>query len=179
MTGNAAGRHIRHHVVTIKGGELHLRGSLTEGTCVISAERRDMQIDMGRYRTDDFTGVGSLSAVRIPFDIHLTACNQPLAGNISVSFYGATAPRSPDLFLVTSDDGNAAGLSDSTHDSGLGLQLSDSAGDPIIPNHTAGMSLLPLAGNTIMHFTARYQATARHPRPGELRSEVWFRLVYP
>lgn len=169
----------RNHVVTIKGGEVHLRGELAEGSCVVAAESQDMQIDMGQYRNDSFHGVGSLSPVRIPFNIHLTDCNPSLAGEVGIGFYGMTDPKETDVFLVSNGDVVPTGVSGGRGYSGLGLVLSDEAGQQIIPDQISGTQFPVNGREVMMKYTARYRATSRETWPGALRSEVWFRLVYP
>lgn len=168
----------RNHVVTVRGGEVHLRGSLAEGSCVVSAESRDMQVNMGQYRNDIFHGVGSLSPVRVPFVIHLTDCNPSLVSDVGISFYGMTDPKEADVFLVTSGDGRTVGVSGGERYSGLGLMLSDETGRQVIPDQGTGITVPVNAREVIMHYVARYRATSREVWPGSLHSEVWFRLVY-
>lgn len=168
-----------NHVVTIKGGELHLRGTLAEGACEVSPESQDMYIDMGKYRSDMFRGAGSLSAVQIPFEIHLTGCNPALTGAVDVSFYGITDPMAPDVFRVSSGDESSANVSGSDGHSGLGLLITDEMGHQVVPDEAADVPVPVTASDVVMHFTARYRATLREPSPGALRSEVTFRLFYP
>lgn len=175
----ASGAEARNHVVTIRGGEVHLKGALAEGSCVVSAESRDMQVDMGQYRNDSFKGVGSLSPVQVPFAIHLTDCNPAVAGEVGVSFYGMTDPKETDVFLVASGDGAPTGVSGGEGYSGLGLMLSDEAGRQVIPDRGSSATLPVSGSEMVMHYVARYRATSREIWPGPLRSEVWFRLVYP
>ncbi|MVT06071.1 fimbrial protein FimI [Enterobacter sp. 10-1] len=174
-----SGAEARNHVVTVRGGEVHLRGALAEGSCVVSAESRDMQVSMGQYRNDTFHGVGSLSPVRVPFAIHLTDCNPSLVSDVGVSFYGMTDPKEADVFLVTSGDGAPTGVSGGEGYSGLGLMLSDESGRQVIPDQGTGTTVSVNASEVIMNYVARYRATSREVWPGALHSEVWFRLVYP
>lgn len=178
LTGTS-GAKASNHVVTVRGGEVHLRGELAEGSCVVSAESRDMQVNMGQYRNDTFHGVGSLSPVRVPFAIHLTDCNPSLVSDVGVSFYGMTDPKESDVFLVTSGDGSPVGVSGDEGYSGLGLMLSDEAGRQVIPDQGTGTTVPVNAREVIMNYVARYRATSREVWPGSLHSEVWFRLVYP
>lgn len=175
-----SGADARNHVVTIQGGEVHLRGALAEGGCVVSAESRDMQVNMGQYRNDSFHGIGSLSPVQVPFTIHLTGCNPSLAGAVGLSFYGVTDPKDTDVFLVTSGNGSPVGVSGGEGYSGLGLMLSDEAGRQILPEQVVMDTAVPINSSEMaMNYVARYRATSHEAWPGALRSEVWFRLVYP
>jgi len=169
----------RNHVVTIRGGEVHLRGALAEGGCEVSTESREMQIDMGQYRTDSFDGVGSLSTPAIPFSIHLTDCNPSLANEVGISFYGMTDQKEPDVFLVTSCDASQAAISGGEGSSGLGLVLYDKAGHQLIPDTLTDLTAPVQAREVVMNYIARYRVTSRETLPGTLCSEVWFRLEYP
>ncbi|XGI79138.1 fimbrial protein [Enterobacter hormaechei] len=175
----AMSAYARNHVVTIIGGDTHFRGSLAEGACVVSTESRDMHVDMGRYRNNEFTGVGSESQLRIPFVVHLSDCNPELADRIGITFYGMTDPKEPDTFLVRSGDGGAVGVSGSAGLSGLGLVISDAQGNNIVPDTPPHLTTHLEGREVIIPFTARYRATSREVYPGALRSDVDFRLVYP
>lgn len=169
----------RNHVVTIIGGDTHFRGSLAEGACAVSTESQDMHVDMGQYRNNDFTGVGSESPLHIPFVVHLEGCNPKVAAGIGISFYGMTDPKEPDAFLVTSGEGGPVGVSGGTGFSGLGLIISDSQGNNIVPDMPPHLTLHIEGQEVSIPFTARYRATSREIYPGILRSDVDFRLVYP
>lgn len=175
----ASGAYARNHVVTVRGGEVHLHGVLAEGSCVVSEESRDMQVDMGQYRNDSFHDTGSLSPVRVPFSIHLTDCNPSLASEVGVSFYGMTDPKETDVFRVTSGVSVPTGVSGGEGFSGLGLMLSDEEGQQVIPDQVTATAVPVNSSEVVMHYVARYRATSREPRPGALHSEIWFRLVYP
>lgn len=169
----------RNHVVTVTGGETHFRGSLAEGACVVSDESRDMHVDMGQYRNDDFTGVGSESSRHIPFVVHLTDCNPDLAERVGISFYGMTDPKEPDAFLVTSGEGGPVGVSGGGGFSGLGLIISDAQGTTIEPDVPPRIETHIKGREVTLPFTARYRATSRDVYPGVLHSDVDFSLVYP
>lgn len=47
------------HTVVIEGGKVHLRGELVNGGCAVAPDSQNMRIDMGQYRTNSFSGVGS------------------------------------------------------------------------------------------------------------------------
>ncbi|KDL89098.1 hypothetical protein AE02_05297 [Klebsiella variicola] len=169
----------RNHVVIISGGDTHFHGSLAEGACVVSAESRDMHIDMGQYRNNEFTGVGSESSLHIPFVVHLTDCNPELAARIGISFYGMTDPKEPDAFLVSSNEGGPVGVSGGAGFSGLGLIISDARGNTIVPDMPPPLTTHIENSEVLIPFTARYRATSREVYAGQLRSDVDFRLVYP
>ncbi|MFJ3358428.1 fimbrial protein [Serratia liquefaciens] len=169
----------RNHVVTIVGGDVHLRGVLTEGACGVATDSEDMHVDMGQYKNNDFSGVGSESSLNVPFSVHLTGCNPALAARVSIGFYGMTDQKAPDAFLVTSGDGAPVGVSGGNGFSGLGLIISDVQGRLIMPDVAPTTTWQVNRGDVVIPFTAHYRATSRTVYPGPLRSDVWFRIVYP
>jgi len=166
-------------VVTITGGEVHLTGALAENGCVVSTKSRDMHVDMGKYTDTRFHGVGSEATLHIPFYVRLTGCNPDVAKRMRISFYGMTDPKEPDVFLVTSGEGGAVGISGDKGFSGLGLVISDAQGNPVAPYSAHNLTYRVERDGVVMPFTAHYRATSRTVYPGPLRSDVWFRIVYP
>ncbi|HHX4052246.1 TPA: type 1 fimbrial protein subunit FimI, partial [Enterobacter cloacae] len=63
------------HTVVIDGGKVHLRGELVNGGCAVAPDSQNMRIDMGQYRTNSFSGVGSFSTVNVPFTVRLLDCS--------------------------------------------------------------------------------------------------------
>lgn len=173
-----------HPVVIIPGGDVHLRGELTESGCMVATESKDMHIDMGQYTNTIFSGTGSEATLHIPFSIHLTGCSPELAERVGISFYGMTDPKEPDVFRVTSGEGSPVGVSGGNGFSGLGLIIDDQQGKGVEPtiNPKTQIRFQPreIKGEeVIIPFTAHYRATSRKVYPGPLHSDVWFRIVYP
>jgi len=175
-TGCAMARNV--HVI-IPGGEVHMRGQLTNGACVVSADSQDLHVDMGQYITHAFERVGDLSTPGIPFTIRLTDCMPGMAGGIGITFSGMTAPKEPDVFLVAASDARPTGGSGSDGYSGLGLLITDPAGHQVIPGGVPDFFSQPDGNDIALHYIARYRATSRSPLPGELHSEVRFDIAYP
>jgi fimbrial protein len=165
---------------TIRGGEVHMKGILTEGGCEVSSESQDMHIDMGQYNTHSFDRAGALATNIIPFSIRLTGCESVLAEGVGIMFAGMTDPKEPDVFLVTSAEGSPVGITGNSGYSGIGLMISDAAGNEAIPgNFPAAFTKNSAEDEIELHYLARYRATSRHVYPGPLRSEVWFNISYP
>jgi fimbrial protein len=47
-----------------------------------------MRIDMGQYRTNSFSGVGSFSTVNVPFTVRLLDCGVDVSRTVGISFKG-------------------------------------------------------------------------------------------
>ncbi|MBT0724706.1 fimbrial protein [Rosenbergiella sp. S61] len=165
-------------IVTVYGGDVHMKGLINEGACVVSTESQEMLINMGQYRTDAFHRVGDMSSVAVPFNIVLTDCDPQIANHVGISFFGVTDSKDPDSFLVTGRNDIPIGMTGDGGYTGLDLMLFDESNQRIKPN-TVIPSQTSLDGfDMILHFTARYHASARVLNPSELNSEVWFSLVY-
>lgn len=165
--------------VVVVGGKVHLNGSLVSGGCSVTADSQDMHIDMGQYTTHSFDRVGALSTQSVSFTLLLTDCAPGVADKVGITFSGMTAPRAPDLFLVTSADGGPSGVSGNNGFSGLGLMISDTEGRQVIPGQHPAVFYRVEGSEMALHYIARYRATSRYVYPGPLRSNVRFDISYP
>lgn len=156
-----------------------MRGQLTNGACVVSADSRDLHVDMGQYTTHVFERIGDLSAPGIPFTISLSDCEPGTQGGVGITFTGITAPKEPDVFLVTASDARPTGISGREGYSGLGLLITDQTGHQVIPGAAPDVFFHPEGRDMALHYVARYRATSRSTWPGELHSEVRFDIAYP
>jgi len=156
-----------------------MRGHLTNGACVVSADSQDLHINMGQYSTHDFTEVGDTSTPGIPFTIRLTECYSGLKVGVGVTFSGLTDPKEPDLFLVKASDAPPTGVSGQNGFTGLGLLIIDQNGHQMMPSSMPNKFFSPDGQNISLHYVARYKATSRRVWPGELRTEVNFDISYP
>lgn len=90
------------HTVVIEGGKVHLRGELVNGGCAVAPDSQNMRIDMGQYRTNSFSGVGSFSTVNVPFTVRLLDCSVDVSRTVGIQFQGVTPAEDPQVFLATS-----------------------------------------------------------------------------
>lgn len=105
------------HTVVIDGGKVHLRGELVNGGCAVAPDSQNMRIDMGQYRTNSFSGVGSFSTVNVPFTVRLLDCSVDVSRTVGIQFQGVTPEEDPQVFLATSRPG------ETPVSSGVGLAL--------------------------------------------------------
>lgn len=175
-SGYVAARNIR---IIAPGGDVHMLGRLTTGACAVSADSQDLHVDMGQYTTHNFERTGDLSAPGIPFSIRLTDCSPGLTGGVGIEFSGVTAPKEPDVFRVTTSDTRPTGISGDNGYSGLGLLITDAAGNQIIPNTPPEIFYHPVGSEISLHYLARYRSTSRGVYPGDLHSDVCFDIAYP
>lgn len=165
--------------VIIPGGEVHMRGRLTHGACVVSADSKDLHVDMGQYTTHGFERVGDFSEPGIPFTIRLTECHSGLEGGVGITFTGVTTPKEPDLFLVSASDAYPVGVSGRDSFSGLGLLITDQTGHKVVPGSVPALFFHPDGNDMSLHYVARYRSTSRSVCPGSLHTEVRFDIAYP
>lgn len=157
----------RHHVV-IDGGITHFRGVLTAEACTVSTDSRSLTVNMGQLRSNQFSGVGSLTSP-VGFSIYLTECSTAVSDQVGVTFSGVTDGKDP-LALKAGEGINAA--------TGVGLALFDEHGQIIAPNTQ------PLAWNRLhegdnsLRFHARYRATSLQVTGGNADAFTWFTLIY-
>ena len=161
------------HTVVVDGGKVHLRGELVNGGCAVAPDSQNMRIDMGQYRTNSFSGVGSFSTVNVPFTVRLVDCSVDVSQVVGIQFQGATPAEDPQVFLATSRPGDAP------VSSGVGLALFDQQQRQVIPNTPAARRLPMQTDALTFHFSARYRAISEHLVPGNIQSDVWFTLIYP
>ncbi|BEM36231.1 fimbrial protein (plasmid) [Serratia marcescens] len=175
-SGSLSARNIE---IIAPGGDVHMRGRLIMGACVISASSQDLHVDMGQYTTHIFERTGDLSAPGIPFTLRLTDCNPEMVEGVGITFSGETAPKEPDVFRVTVSDARPTGISGGDGYSGLGLLITDVTGNQIIPNVPPEVFYRPDNSEISLHYIARYRSTSRGVYPGELHSDVRFDIAYP
>ncbi len=156
-----------------------MRGQLTNGACVVSADSQDLHIDMGQYTTHAFRQIGDVSAPGIPFTIRLKDCHPGIKGGVGITFSGVTVPKEPDLFLVSASEPLPAGVSGQKGLVGLGLLITDQSGHQIKPGGIPHQFFRPNGDDISLHYVARYQTTSQGLWPGELRTEVRFDIAYP
>lgn len=176
---HSAGVPAKNLHVIVPGGDVHLRGQLTNGACAVSADSQDLHVDMGQYTTHAFARTGDLSTPGIPFTLRLTDCRPDQMGGVGIRFSGVTAPKEPDVFRVAVSDARPTGVSGGNGFSGLGLLISDADGNPVIPNHPPEVFYRPEYSDISLHYLARYRSTSRGVYPGDLHSDVRFDITYP
>lgn len=160
-------------VTVINGGKLHMQGALVNSACSVASESQNMTVQMGQYRNTDFKDIGNYAPVSIPFVIRLNDCQTDVSHNVGITFQGMTPVEDPQVFLATTH------MSGHDYSTGIGLALFDGAQQLIIPN-SLPVFFLPLSTQEItFHFTARYRAVSERLTPGNIKTDVWFVLVYP
>jgi len=156
-----------HHVV-IDGGIAHFRGVLTAEACAVSTDSRSQTVDMGQLRSNQFSGVGSLTSP-VGFSIRLTECSTAVSEQVGVTFFGVTDGKDPQVFKA------GKGVNAAT---GVGLALFDEQGQIIVPNTQPRVWSRLHEGDNSLRFHARYRATSRQVTGGNADALTWFALTY-
>lgn len=159
------------HTVILESGRLHLRGQLVNGACTVATDSQNLRVQMGRYRTNAFSGTGSFASTSVPFSLRLTSCSSDVYDHVGIAVCWRDASRRsagfPCQWRCVAASGSA-------------WRLFDQRQHKLIPER-AGRFIMPpiITQEMTFHFTARYRAVSENITPGTLRSDVWFTLVYP
>ncbi|WP_261247129.1 fimbrial protein [Serratia ficaria] len=157
----------RHFVIT-EGGKVHIRGSIADAACSVSAGSENQVVDMGQFRSNQFDALGSYASP-IPFVIALTDCHASMGERVAIAFKGVSDGKDPLVFQ--------AGAGADTPP-GVGLAIFDGGGNIIPPNALPRTMASLHRGEMLLHFTARYRATSRQVSGGNADAWTWFTLTY-
>ncbi len=155
--------------VITEGGIIHLRGSISAGACTVSIDSLEKTIDMGQFRSNRFTDVGSYGDP-VAFNILLSGCSKAVSKTVGIAFWGVSDAKNPQVFRA----GEGANAS-----SGIGLAIFDSQGSIIQPNMKPQFWTPINDGEVSIRFIARYRATSHSLKTGNADVSTWFTLTYP
>lgn len=164
-------------------GKVKLRGNIIEGACVVTVNNRasdDIIVDMGSYRSDQLKEVGFYPDKEyVTFRIYVGQCNIDSKRNIEIVFNGETASEDSTLFRVYTDKTPSALKEErGNKEVGLGLALFDQEYNALVPNSVLSSSKFR-GRDGLLTFLAKYKVIKNEVRPGELFSEVNFKVFYP
>lgn len=156
-----------YHVI-IDGGALRLRGALVAPACTVATESRNLTVDMGQIRSNQFHGAGS-DALPVPFFIRLTDCTTVASQNVGITFWGQSNAVNPHILRITPHI-NAA--------QGVGIALFTAKGESVYPNTTLPAVHTLHDGDNRLQFIAKYRATQPEVTGGIAEATAWFSLTY-
>lgn len=160
------------NVVTVTGGTVHFRGSLTDAACSVSTDSVDQVVTLGDHPTHDFKKVGSVSELR-PFTIKLEDCDTTVASKAAVAFTGALDKINDKLLAIDSSGANVASAS------GVGIQILDQTSTPLTPDGTTFSTPKQLIdGENVLNFKAQYMSTVDTPTAGQANADATFVMQY-
>lgn len=149
-------------------GNVHMQGSIIDTPCAIAAESRDQSIDLPALPLSTIVSEGAGPAK--PFSIKLLNCTSESSlknhndwTRYSITFDGKTS--GDNLFDIT---GDAAGI---------GLQLTDSAGNIAVPGKSMPEnSLTP--DSMSLDYNLRLVANQQRVQAGTYQSTIRFKMDY-
>ncbi|MDB5831652.1 MAG: hypothetical protein JWR14_1482 [Caballeronia sp.] len=139
-----------------------LSGTLNVHSCNVTTTK--LIVDLGSVRMPDI--VFDKPTAAKPFTIEMTCSSNP---KVSVQFDGLTVVGNQKVLQLRNDPGSATGI---------GLQISDSTGNPVTIGQ--GTPLIDAAPNGInrFNFSARYVPIATHRTPGTADANATFTMEY-
>lgn len=159
--------------VVVPGGTVHFTGKIVNAACAVSADSTNQTVQMGQYRTAQFTSVGTRSNA-VPFTIKLEDCDTSVSTTAQVSFSGNLDSNDQTVLAVSNIAGGAAGAA-----SGVGIEISDSTGSVLKPDGSVFSAPTNLNdGSNVLHFTARYKSTVADVTPGAADADATFMMQY-
>lgn len=145
-----------------------MRGAITAAACSVAPVSSVQIIDMGQFRSNQFTEVG-VYAPPVPFSIELNDCSTAVSETAAISFLGVADTKDPRVLSIEDGVDTARGV---------GLAIFDHTGNLVMPNaqpHTLG---LLREGAMSLRFIARYRATSRQVSGGRADAWTWFTVSY-
>lgn len=158
---------------TVPGGTVHFTGQIVNAACAVSAGSTDQTVNLGQYRTANFTAVGDRSGT-VPFKIQLQDCDTSVSTQASVAFSGTADSTDTTVLNVGNISGGASGSA-----SGVGIEIADQLGKVLTPNgsvYSTAQNLID--GVNVLNFTARYKSTAAAVTPGQADADATFTMQY-
>src|SRR5690606_12160915 len=157
---------------TVNGGRVNFEGELVSAACAVDMSSMNQTVHMGQVRTASFATTGATSSA-VPFDIKLTGCapvGTPAAPQtVAVGFLGVTSSANPEALAISGGAGTATGL---------GIQIRDSAGNPVRMNGTPSTSHEINRDTMSIPFQASYISTAATVTAGTANATATFALTY-
>ena len=158
--------------VTINGGTVNFKGDFVNAGCAVSTDTENQTVLLGQYRAADLKAVGQ-TTTNIPFSIKLVGCNTVETQGAQFSFNGVADETNSELLSLTASNNN---ISTAT---GVGVEILDRSGSALKPDGSSFSTLENLLeGTNVIHFNARYKATAAAVTAGKADSSATFVIKY-
>ncbi len=157
----------------VTGGTVHFTGQIVNAACAVSADSTNRTVEMGQFRTANFTSVGARSHA-VAFTIKLEDCDTKISTSAAASFSGNLDAKDPTVLAVSNIAGGAAGTA-----SGVGIEISDHTGKVLKPDGSVFSTAQKLVdGSNQLSFTARYKSTNSVVTPGKADADALFKMEY-
>ncbi len=149
-------------------GTINVNGEISDNTCVVSSESREVTVELGDVSTKQFSSIGSGSRFE-PFYIKLENCGAS-ASNVDIMFSGKEDTSDSQLLSIQK-------ASDSS--SGIAIGIYDDEKE-LLPINTFSSSSYIYSSQPVLvlSFFARYVSTELDVRGGSADGSVTFYLNY-
>lgn len=157
-------------------GVVNFTGSITDTACVVDMGGAALTVPLGKISTSAFSGAGT-TAPATKFTLLVKSC--PATTTAAVNFDGIPAGGDDKVLTLT-------GAGTGTVATGVGVQISDKAGNPVPLRGLSGKYDLLVGDKTEptkdvinkLDFTARYIATAATVGAGTANATANFTIIY-
>lgn len=149
-------------------GTIYITGVIHKKTCTIAPDSQTLTVPMDSVQSLYFTQPG-MGADYHPFAINVENC-AGTEGSVSITFDGTPDTVNPDLLMLIGGEGYATGI-------GVGIYNQDKSLISI-GNKSQDVLIIPHQSDAILHFYARYIATASTVTTGTANATTTFILNY-
>ncbi len=157
--------------VTVNGGTVNFTGTIVDAPCVVSVNAESQTVALGQYRTDSFTGTGSVSSP-VDFKITLADCSSETYTSAAVTFSGGTVSgNNMALTLISNNDGSSVAEN-------VGIQILQDSETLAVDGSTASEAKNISDGTNSLAFQARFIALDDTVTAGVANSSADFTITY-
>lgn len=149
-------------------GQVNFTGEIIDAGCdVVNTIANPLTVNLGKVAKSEFTSGNTLAAAT-DFKIKLTNCPVTV-GTASIKFDGVALDGDNSVLKLTQDSGVATGV---------GIQISDTAG--VLPLFQNSAAYTLTSGSTMnnLPFVARYKAVSTTVTPGPANATANFSVIY-
>ncbi|RJT27977.1 fimbrial protein [Buttiauxella izardii] len=149
-------------------GQVNFTGKILETGCdVVNTVASPLTVAMGQIAKSEFTAGNTLSAAQT-FKIQLTNCPAAIP-SARISFDGTPLNGDTSVLQLNADNGVATGV---------GIQISDTAGVLPLRQPSATYTLVSGSDMNDLAFTARYKAVGTAVTAGPANATANFSVIY-
>lgn len=155
--------------VSVFGGNVQFRGSVTNGACAVSADTSDQIVNLGQVKAATLNAAGKTSTA-VGFNIDLEDCDITVASTAAFAFTGVAHTANPNLLAVQSSAAGAA--------TNVGVQILDSKSNVMgLNGATYGTPVALINGKNSIPFQAQYYSTGA-ATAGTADADATFNIQY-
>lgn len=157
--------------VTVNGGTVNFTGSIVNAPCVVDVSSENHTVTLGQYRTDSFSGTGSVSSP-VDFKINLINCTTDTYTSAAVTFTGSTVSGNSNVLTLSSIQAG-----DQVAEN-VGIQILQDSNPVAVDGSAASTAKTISDGTNRLAFQARYIALDDAVTAGAANSSADFTVTY-